>query len=449
MDPSPMRSKRTVSSRRIFLKNCFVGAVASGPVGPMIVPGSALGLDGVVAPSNRINLAGIGIRHRGEYVLDFMLRQPDVRFRAVCDVNAFRRKAVKNIADKRYGDQDCDTCRDFRELLQRRDIDAVLIATGDRWHTLMSILAARAGKDVYSEKPCCITIEECRLLDEAMNRFGTVFQAGTQRRSVDNFRFAVELARSGKLGEIHTVHASIYHLNLVYDWLPAQPVPDRDVLDWDLWLGPAPWRPFNTQYVNGGSDTANNGRGGWAAWRAQYDFDSGAKLHDWGAHTVDLCQWAVTDDDTAPVEYEADGGTVYAMYENGVKLVMRPGGWLGLGTCPIRFEGSEGWIETGDSGRIAVHPESLRAELRPTNNLDGLSPMQHCRDFFNCVKTRSKPVCNSSSTRFSHLACHAAALSWILKRKLRFDPAKEEFPDDEQANRLRSRTLRDPWTYDV
>lgn len=444
--------KKNSVSRRSFIQRSLVStglSLAAGLAVPFIIPSSAMGLNGIVAPSNRINLAGIGIRHRGTYVLGFMLQQPDVQFRAVCDVNASRRENVKKIADEKYGNKDCKTYHDFRELLQRDDIDAVVIATGDRWHTLMSIMAAQAGKDVYSEKPCCLTIDECKILDDAIKHFGTVFQAGTQRRSVDNFKFAVELARSGKLGKIHTVHASIYHLKLTFDWLPAQPIPDKNVLDWDMWLGPAPRRPFNTAYMNGGSDTVNDGRGGWAAWRSHYDFDSGATLHDWGAHTVDLCQWAVTDDNTTPVEYEADGGTIYAKYENGIKLVMRPEGWLGLGTCPVRFEGSEGWIETGDSGKIAVYPESLRSELRPTTNLDGLSPFYHCRNFFDCVKTRSQPVCNSRSTRYSHLACHAAALSWMLKRKLRFDAAKAEFIGDDEANRMRSRTLREPWTYDV
>ena len=429
--------KNNLVSRRSFLKSGLPLAA------PFVIPSSAMGLNGIVAPSNRINLAGIGIRNRGIYVLGFMLQQPDVQFRAVCDVQKVQQEKVKKIADEKYGNNDCKTYRDFRELLQRDDIDAVLIATGDRWHTLMSIMAAQAGKDVYSEKPCCITMDECKILDDAMKHFGTVFQAGTQRRSVDNFRFAIELARSGKLGKIHTVHASIYHLKVLFDWLPAQPVPDKNVIDWDMWLGPAPWRPYNRAYIDSGRD------GGYAAWRAYYDFDSGAKLHDWGAHTVDLCQWAVTDDNTVPIEYEADGGTVYAKYKNGIKLVMRPEGWLGLGDCPVRFEGDEGWVETGDSGKIAVYPNSLKSEMHPSTNLGGISPLQHCRDFFDCVKTRSQPVCNSHSTRYSHLACHAAALSWMLKRKLRFDAVKEEFIGDDEANRMRTRTLREPWTYDV
>lgn len=146
-----------------------------------------------------------------------------------------------------------------------------------------------------------------------------------------------------------------------------------------------------------------------------------------------------------PVEYEADGGTIRCVYGNGVKLVLRPDGWLGLGTCPIRFEGDEGWLETGDSGRIIVSPDSLRSELRASKNTDGLSPRAHLRDFFDCVKTRSQPVCNAAVARRSHTACLAAALSWILKRKLRFDPIKEEFIGDDEANRMRRRAMRQPW----
>jgi predicted dehydrogenase len=186
---------------------------------------------------------------------------------------------------------DCQLYGDFRELLERPDIDAVLVATGDRWHAAASILAAQAGKDVYSEKPCGITIQACQELADVMHREQRVFQAGTQRRSVPNFQMAVELAHSGKLGKLHTLHASIYVPVLDNTWLPAETTPPRDVVDWNLWLGPAAWRPFNQKYVDG-------------RWRGQWDFDSGARVLDWGAHTVDLCQWANQADDTMPIEYE-------------------------------------------------------------------------------------------------------------------------------------------------
>ena len=212
-------------------------------------------------------------------MLSTMLPQPDVRFVAIADVRADQRKNVKAMADRHNGDDRCATYRDFRELLDRPDIDAVLIATGDRWHALASITAAEAGKDVYSEKPCAISIGLAGELADAIRRTGRVFQAGTQRRSISNFVHAVELARTGKLGKLHTLHAAIYSLMDRHDWLPAQPEPEPEVVDWNMWLGPAPWRPFNWTYVNGG-------------WRGFHDFDSGAKLLDWGAHTLDLCQAA-------------------------------------------------------------------------------------------------------------------------------------------------------------
>ena len=411
-------------SRRNFLK------AATLALSPLVLPAAVLGRDGAVAPSNTITLAGIGIGHRGGYVLDRMLIQPDVRFLAICDVRTDRRQSSKEKADRLYGNSDCATYRDFREVLQRKDIDTVLIATGDHWHAHAAIYAARAGKDVYSEKPVAITIDLCHKLAQTMKRYGTVFQGGTQRRSLSNFQLAANLARSGKLGKIHTVHASIYTMHCRYDWLPAQPTPDREEIDWDLWLGPSPWRPYNKAYVDG-------------AWRQHYDFDSGATHHDWGAHTVDLCQWALGADGDAPVKYWSEGNNCFATYKNGVKLVMRPDGWLGLGTCPVRFEGDEGWVETGDSGRMLVAPDSLRKELI-TESLEGTDPLTHARNFFDCVKTRRQPVCNADVISSSHIVCHASAMSWMLRRELTFDPAKAEFNDDE-ANRMRTREWREPW----
>jgi predicted dehydrogenase len=317
---------------------------------------------------------------------------------------------------------------------RRRDIDAVLIATGDRWHAPASILAARAGKDVYSEKPCGLTIAWCQALDDAIRKTGRVFQAGTQRRSVANFQAAVQLAHSGKLGQLHTLYASVYVPAVQTAWLPAEPTPPRDVVDWDRWLGPAPWRPYNKAYVQGG-------------WRGYWDFDSGARLLDWGAHTVDLCQWANQADDTLPVEYEPSATNVTARYANGVKLVLeflktpfkeRPGWVQALGTCPVRFVGDQGSVEVGDSGGIEVNPPSLRAELKGLGSkpADGLDVASHARNFFDCVKSRGRPAANSEVMRHSHIACHAAALAWLLNRKLRLDPAKEEFIGDDEANSL-------------
>ena len=430
-----------VVSRRSLLRGVLAASVA-----PLVVPARVLGRGGGVAPSNRIALGGIGIGPRGRMVLSSMLPERDVQYVGTCDVQAALRTSVKELADAHYGNRGCATYRDLRELLARPDLDAVLIATGDRWHALASILAAKAGKDVYSEKPCGITIGLCQAVDDTMRRTGRVFQAGTQRRNVPNFEFAAHLARSGRLGRLHTMHASIYQLECNYSWLPAEPEPPRDEIDWDLWLGPAPWRPFNRSYVVD------------RRWRGYYDFDSGAKLLDWGAHTVDICQWANGADDTAPVEYEPEGGRVHARYANGVRLILRPDGWIGqppaggtgnfavgsTGTCPVRFEGDEGWVETGDNGSIELHPASLRAEWRAFT-MRGTDPARHTREFLDCVKSRGRPAANGSVMRHSHIACHAAAIAWLLGRKVRFDPKREEFIGDPEANRMRSRALREPW----
>jgi predicted dehydrogenase len=272
---------------------------------------------------------------------------------------------------------------------------------------------------------------DCQDLADTMNRYGRVFQAGTQRRNVGNFQFAVHLARSGKLGKLHTLHASINRLRVSHAWLPAEPEPDKDVVDWDRWLGPAPWRPYNKRYVQG-------------QWHGYADLNAGATLLDWGSHTVDLCQWANDADETTPITYEPDGGTVNARYANGVKLVIRPGKWLGLGTCPVRFEGDDGWIETGDTGRILVHPASLMGERKRYLRV-GTDPIGHTKDFFDCMRSRARTAANADVMRYSHLACHAAAIAWQLGRKVTFDPVKETFVNDEKANRMRTRAKRAPW----
>jgi predicted dehydrogenase len=334
--------------------------------------------------------------------------------------------------------------RDFRELLDRKDVDAVLIATGDRWHANASMLAAKAGKDVYSEKPCGLNIHLCQALADTIKQTGRVFQAGTQRRSVPNFQLAVKLAHSGKLGKVHTLYASVYTPEILTAWLPGEPTPAKDVVDWDLWLGPAPWRPYNKAYVAGG-------------WRGYFDFDSGARLLDWGAHTVDLCQWANKADDTTPIKFEPSPTNITATYANGVKLVLdflktpfgeRPGWITPLGTCPVRFVGDEGWVETGDSGGIEVSSPALKAELKALTGEKptiGLDVSAHARNWIDCIKSRGQTAANPEVMRHSHIACHAAALSWTLNRPLEFDPAKEAFVNDDEADGLRAFPARDPW----
>src|SRR5262245_15205859 len=424
------------TTRRAFLQG---GATASAALSlATALPAGVLGSDRT-RPSEKITLGVIGIGPRCTYDLKAMLGFNDIRCVAIAEVQAKRREAGKKLVDEHYGNKDCRLYRDFRELLDRKDIDAVLIATGDRWHARASILAAKAGKDVYSEKPCGITIASCQELANTMHREKRIFQAGTQRRSVPNFQRAVSLAHSGKLGKIHTLHASIYVPVLDNTWLAAQPMPKPDVVDWNLWLGPAAWRPFNQAYVDG-------------RWRGQWDFDSGARVLDWGAHTVDLCQWANKADDTMPIEYEPSDKNIVCRYANGVKLVLdflkepfkdrSPHYISRLGTCPVRFVGDEGWVETGDEGEIVVHPKSLEKEVEQTKRVRGLDVTAHSRNFFDCIRSRKPTAANPDVMRRSHVACHAAAIAWVLGRKLRLDPVKETFIDDETANLMRSRPAR-------
>ncbi len=432
-------AKDPLSTRRQFMRRAASAATVGAP---LVTSSCVAGRGRAVAPSGRITLGVIGIGPRCKHVLPQMLGHPDVQCVAVADVQASRRRAGKEFVDGRHGGGGCAAYRDFRELLARDDIDAVLIATGDRWHSPASILAMEAGKDVYSEKPCGITITDCRLLAETARRTGRVFQAGTQRRSVANFRRAVELAHAGRLGRLRTLHASVYVPEIKTAWLPGEPTPDPDVVDWNLWLGPAPWRQYNSGYVNGD-------------WRGQYDFDSGARLLDWGAHTVDLCQWANQADGTMPLSYEPGKKGVTARYANGVTLVMhfletpfgdRPGWIQELGTCPVRFEGDEGWVEAGDSGGIRAHSEQLLRELPPLSRGEaGIDVREHSRNFLDCVKSRGRTAANGEIMYRSHTACHAAALAWMLGRKLEMDPEKGEFINDSEANGLRTRPARD-WT---
>lgn len=428
-----MRKRESHLNRRDFLKS----AVQAGALFamPSVIPSAALGGNGHAAPSERIRLGGIGIGGRGTYVLGCFLHEPDVQFVAVCDVKANRRQAVKQMADKHYGNQDCATYSDLRELLARDDIDAVLIATGPNWHAMASILAANAGKDVYCEKPCTKNIVQSLVLADVFRRTGRVFQAGTQRRSLPNFMYAVELARTGRLGRLQTLYAHPMGLKAeMSGWLPAEPEPAKEVVDWDMYLGPAAWRPFNPRLLDGFNFEKGGGMMG--------AFGAGGCL-EWGSHCVDLCQWANDADGTAPVEYEPKDGQLHARYANGVKLVMRNDGWLPLGSCPVRFEGDKGWVETGDDGElVASSPELL---VNKGAKIGGYPADFHVRDFLDCVKTRAQPRANADAACYSHIACHAANISLLLGRKVVYDPVKHEFPGDEEANRLRSEALREPW----
>ena len=420
-------------NRRDFLKTSFATAAATAL--PNVIPASALGLDGAVAPSNRIVLGAIGIGNRGSYDLGCFLEEDDVQFVAIADVKAARRQIVKERADAKYGNTNCAMYRDLRELLARKDIDAVLIATGPNWHALASITAAKAGKDVYCEKPCAKTIMDCLSLREAIHRTGRVYQAGTQRRSLPNFEFAVDLARHGRLGKLKTLHAHPAGLKTeTSGWMPEESAPSKEEGDWDLYLGPAAWRPFN------------NG-----LFKSAFHFEKGGGLVgggclEWGSHCVDLCQWANDADKTAPVEYWPLDEQLHALYANGVKLVVRNTGWIpNIGSCPVRFEGETGWVETGDNGDLYTSTPELLAGKRA--KIGGYPANFHVRNFLDCVKSRALTRANADAACQTHIACNAGNIALFLDRKVAYDPKKNEFIGDEEANRLRGEAMREPWRF--
>jgi predicted dehydrogenase len=431
-------------TRRRFLKRGVMAA--SAMVLPYYVPASVLGHGGTVSPSERIVMGGIGIGGRGTYDLGWMLNEPDVQWVAVCDVLKTRRQAAKNIVDSKYGNKDCAVYGDIRQFLaERTDVDAVLIATGDRWHALASIMAMRAGKDVYCEKPACLTMAQGKMVVETARRYGRIYQTGAQRLSEGNHVFAIEMARTGRLGQIHTVYADIrWRDGRRHDWLPAEPEPPKDELDWDIWLGPCPWRPYNGSYVNGG-------------WYHFYDFATDVAM--WGAHTVAqaLAGLDMTDVFFIELDYEGPDETMVTHLSNGVKLVLfRASGsvWEPCkywhGACGERFDGPEGWVAAADgySKPDVSSPVLLREYKKVLADYAGRTQrkMNHVRDFFDCIRSRRPAVANPDVMYQSMNICLAADICERLKWNLKFDLRKAEFVGDLEANRMRSRAMRAPYT---
>jgi len=447
--PDPKRGPSSFSraaagaqfSRRQFLKRTVLagGALAA----PCLVPGSALGLNGAVPPSERIVFGGLGVGSRGTGVLNWMLPEKDMQFVAICDAKKTQREAIKRMVDTKYGNNDVKMYRDIREFLaERTDIDALVIATGDRWHALASILAMRAGKDVYSEKPSCMTIAQGRAVVETARRYGRIYQSGIQRLSEASFTCANELLRTGRLGKVHTVRAHIAPWDAAemrYDWLPAEPEPPKDEVDWDQWLGPCPWRPYNSAYVRGG-------------WRGFYDFHTSC-IGEWGAHTFAQCQVAIGAGDTSAIEYKyvnnPTGDGMVTRFANGIQMVLSRGNQWWHGSCGVRYEGTDGWVAVADGyPKPEVSSPALLADFGKLVNdyMDRTGrPMSHVRNFFNCVKSRHLTVTNPVVMHRSMSTVHAANICMWLKRDMKYDPVKEEFVNDAEANRLRSRAMREPW----
>ena len=422
--------------RRSFLR----GVVAAGALGvaPTFVPSRVLGRDGAVAPGEKITVGFIGTGSHGtNYNLRAYLGQPDAQVLAVCDVDRKRMASAKAIVDGKYGNTDCATTTDFRDILARRDIDAVMISTPDHWHVLMSVMAIKAGKDVQCEKPT-LTIDEGKILVKTVRRYGCVFQTSTEDRSRRVYHRLAELVRNGRIGKLQRIEVILPQQPTFPGNATPQPVPPE--LDYDMWLGPAPYAPYTKDRVH-------------FNFRWIWDY-SGGIICDWGTHLFDTAQWANDSERSGPVEVEGSGTfwqnglydtvkdyNVTFRYAGGVVMTCTPG------TPGIRFIGTDGWV--GNRGWLAPleasRPEILNSiigpnELKLYTNLAG----EH-RDFLDCVKTRKDPYFPVDIGHRVSTVCHLANIAIKLGRKLKWDPQMEIFPDDDQANRLLSRSMRSPW----
>jgi len=428
----PDRSRRT---RRGFLKTAGAALAA-----PYVISSTALGAPGRPAPSERITTALIGSGGRGQQIM-----AGGDRVVAVCDVDAKHRDAAKATIDKAAGNRDCAAYSEFREVLARDDIDAVVVATPDHWHVPIAMAAIQAGKAVYVEKPLSLAIREGRILTDVAARYNAIVQVGSQQRSDEKFIKACELVRNGRIGELETVKVTIYaRPGNDNPWRPQRVPPE---LDYEMWLGPAPYSPYHKDRVH-------------YKFRFVSDF-SGGDMTNWGAHHLDIAQWALSADDSGPLEIVGRGkrnasgihDTFYDMgvdltYAGGVKLELRSGG-SEVKTGGVRFEGTEGWIYVSRE-KLDAEPKSLLTsrigpdEIRLAPEGEGGT---HMGIWLDCIRKRTPKGINVTPEigHRSATVCHLANIGMELGRKLVWDPAAEQFVDDDEANRLTWRPMREPW----
>ena len=438
---------KEITNRREFIKRALgTAAVFSAPA---LVPSSALGLAGTVPPSERIIMGVIGVGGMGGGHFRSLLGYEDVRIAAVCDVRKERRDSAKELADQKYENTDCQTYNDFRELLAREDIDAILTATPDNWHSLIGLEAARRGKDMYYEKPLSMSVEENLALYNAVKRYGVVFQFGTQQRSDSKFRMACELARNGKIGELKTIATG----SASYGQIPLQPVePVPEGLDYEMWLGPAPWAPYTTVRCT-------------RQFTLLRDYSLGCIGGAWGIHDLDIAQWANNADHTGPIDVEGTGFipegfydtaqifNIEHTYKNGVKLFHMDSKTsrerfsqfkLDSGGRGVLAIGSEGWV-FASRNTMDSQPKSLLTSGLNSQDEHLERSEDHRRNFLNAVKSRGTPISPIEAALHSDILSHQADIAIRLKRKLYWDPEKYEFINDPEANRLLSRPMRNPW----
>lgn len=421
------------TSRRQFLRHA-----AGVALFPAIIPSRTFA-SGPLAPSNRITVGMIGVGGHGTSVnLRGFLAQPDARVLAVCDVDRNRAEDARRLVNRHYGNEDCAVYQDFREVLSRPDLDAVAISTPDHWHVPISVAAMRAKKDVLCEKPT-LTVAQGRVLTETVRRLGRVFQTSTEDRSVGVYHRMAELVRNGRIGKLRTIHVTLPGDHGRRPNPAPMPVPSH--LDYDLWLGPAPWAPYNEGRVHFDF-----------RWISDY---SGGILTDWGMHMFDTAQWANNTDRSGPIKVAANGkfydGPLYDTlfefrieytYANGVTLVAESGG------TGLRFEGTDGWVGNSAWRRPleASSEKILRSVIGPEETHLFTCPAGEHRNFLDCVKSRREPYFPAEIGHRVATLCHIGNISARLARPLKWDPDKEMFLDDPEANRHLSRAMRAPWS---
>ena len=430
-----MTNEKKITRRRFIKKACC----ASSPlVLPYLLPISLFGKT-AIRPSERITMGAIGIGSQGTHDLKAFLQLPDAQIVAVCDVSRPALQRGLKLVNDMYGSADCRAYHDFQDILQREDIDAVSIVTPCHWHSLMALAAVRAGKDIFMEKPVALSLQEGKMLREAVHRYDTVFQLGTQQRSGRNFRFACELALNGRLGRLHTVKVGSAHGRVTAN-MPPVPVPDG--LDYDSWLGPALWSPFNEKKMIRGYHEHMS------------DFSLGM-IHCWGIHHLDIAQWGAGPENTGPSEIWGTGafprdGTCDCML--GWDVTMKFADDLTMSFTDdtknphgVRFEGDRGWVFV-NRGTLKAQPDALlKEQIKPAEHRLPVST-NHFQNFLDAVRTGERPISPIDVAVRSDSLCHLSYISVQLGRKLSWDAERERFIDNTQADRLSlPRPMRSPW----
>jgi hypothetical protein len=434
-------------NRRKFIKNS-IGSALSMVAIPTIVPSHVIAGTRETSPSNKIVMGAIGVGQMGTGHIRSFMGYDDVQMMAVCDVRKEHRERAKQLANEKYGNKDCKTYNDFRELLSRDDIDAVFIATPDHWHALIGIEAARQHKDMYYEKPLSRYFNESKAIREAVKRYGVIFQQGTQQRSDWRFRFATELVRNEKIGKLGKIIIGSAGYRPVGPQ-PIEPVPEG--FDYDFWLGPAPWKPYTSLRC-----TRN--------FTLIYDYSLGCISGAYGIHDVDIAQWAVDADDSGPIEVEGTGeisndglyDTILSWdtrhkYANGVELiymdhiqVRQKEPLYTLNSMGILFVGSEGHIQV-QRGFMDTYPKSLMKTIIGPDEIQLPRSNDHRRNFLDSVKSRKDPICPVDIAVKTDAVCHQADIAIRLGRKLQWDPQNEKFVGDDEANKMLTGSMRSPW----